>query len=741
MSIDAGIKVILHICLVAALSLWGGSLTCHSQNLPDDIDISGSPNGIVPLPGDVDPVFTNLFTSYTKIMASNGQAIHFLLQDQVTDEMAVRAREVMRFYLTDVPGAEYGNDKTDIVNRIGSNDAALVYFNTYQDAEEAFEGPLGGCDLFMQDLYASESSVEGSPDYINNTLRDATLEEVFHLVHGAGIRSVLPAYHDELAIAAQAAVEAGFYHPPPDWPPGLLPYEYIITLIDVYYGFWAHDPQGNGTSFYGEYDFNTRAAIEAGDPLGVAALERFLPEAFSFSATVASGFSGTFTMEFDDGVEYTHKSRYLSNVRLSGNNDSDLIGNHLNNRLGGGSGDNSLTGGTGADTAAFQGDFAEYNIAVEFGSVIVTDNVPDRDGTDTLVTCEYLQFSDRTVAGPDAPGLLIVSGPGSVESNPPLVRVFSIVNPEMPLGEWSAYGVQKYGVNVACASLDSSGIHAVITGAGPGAVFGPHVRAFTTDGVPVPGVSYLAYGTHKFGVNVAAGDIDGDGYDEIITGAGPGAVFGPHVRGWNCDGGAATAIGAVSYLAYGTNKWGVNIAAGDIDGDGYDEIITGAGPGAVFGPHVRGWNYDGDGGTEAMTGISFFAYNTPRWGVNVACGDLDGDGYDEIITGPGPGSIFAAHLRAWNYDDDSITPMSGVNLFAYNGASFGLRLGSGDVDGDGIDEILTMPGPDTTQPAQVRGWNVDGGAATLIEGIDFSAYGDLGLMHGGSVDGCRIPTL
>ncbi len=73
----------------------------------------------------------------------------------------------------------------------------------------------------------------------------------------------------------------------------------------------------------------------------------------------------------------------------------------------------------------------------------------------------------------------------------------------------------------------------LLTGAGPGAIYGPHVRGFTIDGEPVDGLNFLAYGTNKWGVNVAAGDLDGDGKDEIITGAGPGAVFGPHVRAFS----------------------------------------------------------------------------------------------------------------------------------------------------------------------------------------------------------------
>jgi len=352
----------------------------------------------------------------------------------------------------------------------------------------------------------------------------------------------------------------------------------------------------------------------------------------------------------------------------------------------------------------------------------------------------------------------LVTGPGPAETNPTLVRAWDSAAPYSFLTEWPAYGVDRYGVNVAVGDLDGDGGGEIITGPGPGAIFGPHVRAFNlseSSVSPVPGVSFFAYGTQKFGVNVAAGDLDGDGYDEIVTGAGPGAVFGPHVRGWNVDGGTAAAIPGISFLAYGTNKWGVNAACGDIDGDGYDEIVTGAGPGAVFGPHVRGWNADG-GTVTAIPAVSFLAYGTNKFGVNVACGDIDGDGMAEILTGPGPGVVFGPidgdgmaeiltgpgpgvvfgpQVRGWNYDGATVTPVSGVNFFAYSGVLFGAQVSAADVDGDGMDEILTMPGPGPAQPALVRAWNVDGGAATLISTIDFDAYGDLGLTRGGKIAG------
>jgi len=331
---------------------------------------------------------------------------------------------------------------------------------------------------------------------------------------------------------------------------------------------------------------------------------------------------------------------------------------------------------------------------------------------------------------PDEVHPALVTGPGPGESNPPLVRT--------SVAEWLAYGTTGFGVNVTCGDLDGDGYDEIITGAGPGAVYGPHVRGWKSDGSVFPNTNFLAYGTHKYGVNVSSGDIDGDGIDEILTGAGPGAVFGPHVRGWNVDGGAVASINDISYFAYGTLRWGVNVAAGDIDGDGFDEIVTGAGPGSVFGPHVRGWDYDGSGPLVPISSVSYFAYGTLQWGVNVACGDLDGDGIDEIITGPGPGFVFGSHVRGWDYSGGVLSPMPTVSYFAYPDALYGAVVAAFDVDNDGIEEILTMPGPDPNQPAHAKAWNVDGGPVTAIDEIEFYPYSDE-MRYGGRIAGGWFP--
>ncbi len=345
-------------------------------------------------------------------------------------------------------------------------------------------------------------------------------------------------------------------------------------------------------------------------------------------------------------------------------------------------------------------------------------------------------FSTMPAPPPPQPAM-IVTGPGEGPDNAPLVRVFDPTDTAVPVSEFSAYGASAYGVNVICGDLDNDGSAEIITGPGPGAIFGPQVRGFELDGTPLgSAVNFFAYGTLKYGVNVAAADLNGDGCDDIITGAGPGAVFGPHVRAFDCSSGTASAIPGVSFFAYGTLKFGANVTGGDIDGDGYAEIITGAGPGKVFGPHVRAFNYDGAAVTPIRS-VNFFAYTTNQWGVRVACGDLDGDGMDEIVTAPGPGTVFGPHIRAFNYDGSSLAPVAGVSFMAYDEYSeYGATVGLADIDNDGYDEIITGPGPGASFEARVRAWNYDGtGPLAPVESIDFPAYDLAEFGYGVKVSG------
>jgi hypothetical protein len=372
----------------------------------DNIDTSTSPLGVVPLPQELGKTLNGLFSKYTKHLAPNGKPIHIFAQSGVSDLQVVRAREILKFHLTDAPGTEYGHDKTAIANRMAEVRATLTYTDT-EAKSFALRPILRGSELRIQDLYATESPVEGSYEYVHNAARpgtrfsrDASYEEIMHLVHDKGIEDVLPKFHQEIIDAETAAVKAGIYRYGRP-----APHEYIITGFDVYFGLWKHNPQPDGGSFGHEYPFHSKEQMMAGDPALYGLVEKFWPKFLTYEAFIDPSFEGTFSTVLDPQTPYTFKSRYLVNIHLTGTNNLNIVGNDQDNRLLGndgnnliigGKGNDTIAGGGGEDTAGFSGIASEYEIKKADGITTITDSVPGRDGTDTLTDVEILKFRDQT---------------------------------------------------------------------------------------------------------------------------------------------------------------------------------------------------------------------------------------------------------------------------------------------------------------------------------------------------------
>lgn len=188
------------------------------------------------------------------------------------------------------------------------------------------------------------------------------------------------------------------------------------------------------------------------------------------------------------------------------------------------------------------------------------------------------------------------------------------------------------GVFVAAGDVNGDGAADIVTGAGAGG--GPHVRVFSgTSGAELRNFFPFPQG-FTGGVRVAAGDVNGDGRADLVTAAGAGG--GPHVKVF--DGRSGAVLHDFQPYASGFSG-GVYVAAGDVNADGLADVVTGSGAGG--GPHVK--VFDGRSGAEIG---SFFAFDVGfTGGVRVAAGDVDGDGLSDVIAGAGPGG--PPHVRSF----------------------------------------------------------------------------------------------
>ena len=325
----------------------------------------------------------------------------------------------------------------------------------------------------------------------------------------------------------------------------------------------------------------------------------------------------------------------------------------------------------------------------------------------------------------------LITGLGPSAAAAPRVQAWDNTGVANTAIDFNAYGTGGYGVNVGRGNLDGSASDEILSGPGPSGVFGPQVRAFfTPTATPVAKVNFYAYGTLRYGVRAEGVDFDGDGIGEIFTTPGPGAVFGPHGRGFNWDGGTLASVSKINFFAFSTLKFGARGNGGEIDGDTYHELLVGAGPGAVFGASVRGFNYDA-AALSAIAKVNFFAYAGTTFGAEIGLGELDGDAFDEIVTGPGAAVANPSTVRGFDYDGATLAQLTGVDFVAYTPSQYGVLVGAGDVDSDGVGEILTMPADPASAP-RGRGWDYDGSTVTALSSLDFVA--DPSARYGGNID-------
>ncbi|WP_298444141.1 hypothetical protein [uncultured Ferrimonas sp.] len=408
-------NALIAVAVVASLSLIGcNSDSSSTPTVPDNGTPPTVPDngtalpeptlalGIGAVPQALAETYTKAlkFNRHTKVASADGGAIHIVAQDQLSDNQIVRVRNVLQHYLAPYPGSEYGANKDAIGNKMAENGAILLLLNGSDD------GTNPAAELDGQPLYHDEIQVEGGPWYTaqNYEHRDATFEEILHLVHDYGIgvdqnasfAGVLPEYQAEIRAAQIEALNDNRWGiGSQDWIDELtaensLSQEYLASLIDAYYGLWGAWDESSDHSMWGLYYGKTREQLPQSDPQGWALMQAKLFHPYlTYNARIDASFSGDFSLRFDASKPYTHHAQYLQDITLTGSNPVNVVVNQRNNHI---------SGNDGSNTVLFSGSSAQYQWQTDSNGVTtVEDMVDNRDGVNRLQAIEQLGFTDTVV--------------------------------------------------------------------------------------------------------------------------------------------------------------------------------------------------------------------------------------------------------------------------------------------------------------------------------------------------------
>lgn len=292
------------------------------------INTSTSPNGIVAMPLGIHPAYSAIFEKYTKIVSSNNKPIHFLIQEEINDLDTVYLRDVLEKMLANKEGSLYGSNKSDILNEMSNKELIIGVFNN-EDEENTADAQFLTGEFNVNIAIINKNEIK-----INKLLpSNATIGMLSEQIYKYGILSKNPSMASALAVARAHAHIAplgaccrewntgdccfcsvmnketcdssttGIYlgddttcESDPCLDPEISDHEthilfttdltdeeeknirYLRLGVEVYYGMWEHDPNGDGTSGANEYRITSRSQMQSEDPDLYSVINGFFPE-------------------------------------------------------------------------------------------------------------------------------------------------------------------------------------------------------------------------------------------------------------------------------------------------------------------------------------------------------------------------------------------------------------------------------------------------------------------------------